>query len=482
MPFSPADQAWLSTRGISPEESLRQVTLLEQGTVAPVLERAASLHDGIAELAPAERDHWVKTGREAGRSIGFFVPASGAASRMFAGLKALQENPAKLEQDPAVKTLLATPAVHTSLTAFNAPATATQSVTTLLTAPPEGLGWPSLPKAFLPFHMQDDQRTQTAIEAQMQESCTVLGPGSKGTLHCSLSPEHLAKEPELKKWIEAISRTNGCTLEFIATVQESSTDTLALAADGEIARDKQGNPLLRAGGHGSLLANLARTPGEVILVKNIDNIQPHWRQEHVVPWRLALAGIALELRRRGDALLTSAPGSSQESEHAEAFATLLAKLGRKEKMDATSLRSLADRPLRAAGMVRNDGAPGGGPFWVAGKGLQIVEQSEVSPESSQQAILGSATHFNPVDMACCLNRPDGSRYDLETFRDPTRAFIAAKPDGKGGTLQVLEHPGLWNGSMGEWLTVFVEVPPDTFLPAKTVFDLSHPWRQSPEGI
>lgn len=478
MSLSPADETWLAGRGIAAGEAKRQLELLTRGATPPRLTRAARLGDGIAPLSQAQRDRWSRQFRAHAGDVGFFVPASGAASRMFAGLKALLETPETLEQDAKVRALLACPAVAQSLEP-SAPADTTSAVRTLLSPRPEGLDWPGLPKAFLPFHLDASGKAQTAIEAQMQESCALLGPDGQGTLHCSLSPEHLERETRIREQAAAFAGAAGCRLGFMATEQDPSTDTLAVDGNGNIVRNGQGNPLLRAGGHGSLLKNLARTPGQVVLVKNIDNIQPHGRQELVLPWRQALAGIALELRRQGDALLASAPGSDEEKEKANGFASLLADLARPESLDIAALRALADRPVRACGMVKNDGAPGGGPFWVEGKGLQIVEQSEVSNDPAQQELLKDSTHFNPVEMACCLHRPDGSRHDLEAFRDPSRAFLACKPGPKGGTLTVLEHPGLWNGSMGKWLTVFVEIPPDTFLPAKTVFDLAHPWRQKP---
>jgi len=478
MSLSPADETWLAGRGIAAGEAKRQLELLTRGATPPVLSRAARLADGISPLPEEQRNRWARLFRSHTSDVGFFVPASGAASRMFAGLKSLLETPETLAQDAKVRALLGCPAVARSLEP-NRPADTASAVRTLLSPSPEGLDWPSLPKALLPFHLDGAGKVRTAIEAQMQESCALLGPGGQGTLHCSLSPEHLDRESRIREQARAFASAASCKLGFMATEQDPSTDTLAVDGSGIVARDGQGNPLLRAGGHGSLLKNLARTPGEVVLVKNIDNIQPDWRQELVLPWRQALAGIALELRRLGDALLTSAAGSSDEKEKAEAFASLLADLARPEPVDIAALRPLADRPVRACGMVRNDGAPGGGPFWVEGKGLQIVEQSEVASDLAQQELLKGSTHFNPVEMACCLRRPDGSLHDLETFRDPSRAFLACKPGPKGGTLTVLEHPGLWNGSMGKWLTVFVEIPPDTFLPAKTVFDLAHPWRQKP---
>lgn len=474
MPLSPADETWLSTRGIAPEEARRQTRLLSQGALAPALERPATVGDGIARLTPEQRDHWVSKALASHPETGFFVPASGAASRMFAGLKESARTQESLASDPQITRLLDCDAVKASLPAgLDAPT----AVSRLLNAPAQGLGWPQLPKAFLPFHLDAAGKALTAIEAQMQECCALIGPGGKATLHCSLSPEHRTRETELAATAAATAAKAACSLDFFATEQDSATDTLSLRGNGDLARTDDGRPQLRAGGHGSLLANLAKTPGKVVLIKNIDNIQPLSRQDKIVPWRLALSGIALELRRLGDALLATLPGTPEEIEAAAAFAALLAELGRPEEADPAGLRMLADRPLRAVAMVPNDGAAGGGPFWVVGKGLQIVEQSEVSKDPAQQAILAAATHFNPVDMACCLDRPDGSRHDLEAFRDPNRAFLSSKPDPQGGNLTVLEHPGLWNGSMGDWLTIFVETPPETFLPAKTVFDLAHPWRQ-----
>ena len=482
MPLSPADESWLAQHGIPAAEARRQITLLKDGMPPLHLSRAARIGDGIVRLTLLERDHWVHQTRGSA-SLGFFVPASGAASRMFAGLRKLADHPEELARDPKVRSLLETAVVRRSLKAAGFPVVdAANEVRALLSPAPEGLGWPDLPKAFLPFHASGKQDVRTAFEEQLHEICDTLGTRRRGSLHITLSSEQLQERARLQAIVNRIAHEHECFLELEISAQDPATDTLALTSlDGDLARDAQGFPRLRAGGHGSLLANLSATTGDVVLVKNIDNIQPRWRQGGVIPWRLALAGVALELRHQGDLLLASHPGSPDEAEAVKSFGNLLAHLGRPEPLEAVHLRHLAARPLRVAGMVRNDGAPGGGPFWVEGKGLQIVEQSEVPSDPEQRAILENATHFNPVEMACCLRRPDGSLHELETFRDASRAFVSEKPDGAGGMLKVLEHPGLWNGSMGGWLTVFVEIPPETFLPAKTIFDLSHPWRQPPEG-
>jgi hypothetical protein len=481
MPISSADEAWLARYGIPTTEARRQVRLLQSGTPSLRLSRAARIGDGIVRLTLLERDHWVHQARGSA-SLGFFVPASGAASRMFAKLRELAVAPAALASNPQVRALLNCAVVRHSLDAAGlASSVVAEEVQALLAAPPKGLGWLDLPKAFLPFHVDNRNGVHTAFEDQIHEICDTLGTHRRGSLHITLNAEQLQERLQLQAIVKRIACEHECFLELEISAQDPATDTLALCSDGDLARDVLGHPKLRAGGHGSLLENLSATPGDAVLIKNIDNIQPRWRQGGVVPWRLALAGIALELRRQGDRLLSSHPRSLAESETTKTFSSLLTHLGRPTPGNIELLRDLAARPLRVAGMVRNDGAPGGGPFWVEGKGLQIVEQSEVSQDAEQRVILENATHFNPVEMACCMRRPDGSPHDLEAFRDPTRAFVSEKPDGNGESLRVLEHPGLWNGSMGGWLTVFVEIPPETFLPAKTIFDLSHPWRQPPEG-
>jgi Domain of unknown function (DUF4301) len=481
MPLSPADETWLSIRGISAEEAHRQIRLLSEGTLPPILERAARIGDGIARLSLLQRDHWTRRAHETGSRLGFFVPASGAASRMFASLRELSKDPIRLASHLPTRYLMSVPVVERAMKAAGLdPADTSGNVLKMLAPQSEGgLGWPDLPKAFLPFHAPGKEGVRTAFEEQIHETCDILGPGNSGYLHLTLGAELIGKALELQELAGEISRQRECQLDLLITAQEPSTDTLAMREDGEVARNANGKPLLRAGGHGSLLFNLSLTPGDVVLVKNIDNIQPRWRQGVIVPWRLALAGISLELRKRCNTLLQSTFGSDEETRASKELRDFLHEFGRKEELDTPALRLLADRPVRVAGMVRNDGAPGGGPFWVEGKGLQIVEQSEVSKDKPQREIMHNSTHFNPVEMACCLRRPNGRMYDLERFRDASRAFISNKPDALNGPIRVLEHPGLWNGTMGDWLTLFVEIPPETFLPAKTIYDLAHPWRQPP---
>lgn len=468
------DLAFLASRGISADEATRQIALLQRGATAPDLVRAATAGDGILRPAPAALDALLPAldGAAAQGGLCFFVPASGAASRMFAGPRQLL---AGAHPDPAAErarlsALARAPAVRRSLQAQGVNGTDPLAVARFLCeVPPTGSGWADRPKAFVPFH--EDPRPEfplrTPLEEQVAEAAVVLGAGGRGTLHFTL-PDAWPLPAGWDRTAAALSHRHGGAVSCSSSVQAGSTDTLSLAPDGQLVRDAAGRPVLRAGGHGSLLPNLEATPGRVVLVKNIDNIQPEARRPWVVPWRRRLAALALALREAADRLL--------DGGDAAPLRALADRLGAPLPGDPAALRLLVDRPLRVAGMVPNAGEPGGGPFWVRapeGERLEIVEQSEVA--AAQRPLLAASTHFNPVELACAFRRASGAPWPLAEFVDPSRAFLSKKPSPQG-ELRVLERPGLWNGAMSRWWTLFLELPLDTFLPAKTVHDLAHPWR------
>jgi hypothetical protein len=471
--LSEADIEHLAARGISAEEARAQCEILLAGTTPPVLDRAATAGDGIERLPPEALDELVPAFLDlaARGEAGFFVPASGAASRMFAGPRQFLSGSVPDPEAEAVRLLrlAAAPVVARNLWNRDVSANDAAGVARLLVSDvPEGFGWASRPKAFVPFH-EDPEETfplRTPLVEQVAESAEILGPGAHGTIHFTL-PEDWPLPPHFNELCRVLGRRHGGDVVAGASVQPSSTDTLSLTGGVELVRDASGKPALRAGGHGSLLQNLGATPGRVVLVKNIDNIQPDHRRPLVVPWRRRLAALAWALRAAADEfLVTRDPGSLRH---------LAETLGLKLP-ETSRLRAAVDRPLRVAGMVPNVGEPGGGPFWVRkpdGPRLEIIEQTEVAPD--QKSMLARSTHFNPVEMACCFRKPSGEAYDLNAYVDASRAFLSTKPT-PGGEIRVLERPGLWNGSMSGWWTVFLEIPLDTFLPAKTIYDLAHPWR------
>jgi hypothetical protein len=267
--------------------------------------------------------------------------------------------------------------------------------------------------------------------------------------------------------------------------QKLSTDTIAVDMDNRPFRDRDGALVFRPGGHGSLLENLCDLAGDILFMKNIDNVLPDRIKEETITYKKALAGLLIELQKRifayveklvkgevNGTLLTEMIGFMKDRlfimmpDHTE-------RISREEQV--RFLVSRLNRPMRVCGMVKNEGEPGGGPFWVerpdGTSSLQIVESSQVDMASSRQKkILGSSTHFNPVDLVCAIRDYRGKPFDLRRFVDPDTGFISLKSkDGKD--LKALEHPGLWNGAMADWITVFVEVPLATFSPVKTLNDL-----------
>jgi hypothetical protein len=267
------------------------------------------------------------------------------------------------------------------------------------------------------------------------------------------------------------------------STQHPSSDTLAARPEGGPFRDADSRLVFRPSGHGALLRNLAESGADVAFLKNIDNVCVERLREPTRRWSRALVALAAELSARAHALLARLDDSADAQAPAAAAAYLGESLGVAAPARATraELAELLDRPLRVCGMVANTGEPGGGPFWVRGDDgrvtRQIVELAQVDPRSpAQQEILARATHFNPVFLACALRDRHGRTHDLERFVDPQAAIVTRKSHGESELL-ALERPGLWNGAMAGWHTLFVEVPLAVFTPVKTVLDLLRPEHQ-----
>ena len=254
--------------------------------------------------------------------------------------------------------------------------------------------------------------------------------------------------------------------------QRKETDTVALNAQGELATNSAGGLLTRPGGHGALLVNLQAVNGDIVMVKNIDNIVASESRDFVVGWRRRLIGILLEVEAEVHTLLRKF--ESGDAPIVAAQRALVLHFGNRVEADREALITALNRPIRVAGMVLNDGQPGGGPFWVPGRGPQIVEMVQIDMDHSPTVdALHKATHFNPVEMVLSLRDYKGVPFNLTTFVDD-KAVIINKKSVNGKEVVVLEHPGLWNGSMAGWNTVFVEQPRITFQPVKVLADLLGP--------
>ncbi len=431
-----ADREQLEAHGIGVEEARRQLAILRDPPPKALLVRPALLGDGIDPLpAGSEADRLAEAGRAAASSgrLVRFVPASGAASRLFAELKAAAAAGAR--DDPVLGRF---EKVRRHLP-FDAAAGAAETL--------ERYG--DTPKALIPFHRYPGGEVRTALEEHLVEAAAVLGDGGGlAALHFSVASGHRpAFEALLAERLPALERRCGCRFEIALSRQSPATDSIALSERGAPFRlaDDPASPLLvRPGGHGALLRNLqglADRGYELIAMKNIDNMQPEPFQGPAVSALRILAGMALELARS------------------------------------------AGRPSRVCGVVPTLGTAGGGPFWVreaSGEvGLQIVETAQMDMEDAEQsAILGRSTHFNPVFMVCAVLAPGGEPYRLEDYVDHAASFLVDKSHG-GRPLTALERPGLWNGSMARWKTRFVDLPAEVYTPVKTVFDLAGEEHQCP---
>ena len=504
--FTESDARQLEARGIPLAEGERQLALLRVPPAPTRLLRPCTPGDGIEVLSEARLPELHARHAEAAQQGRFtkFVPASGAASRMFADLAKLREVAVTRadvahrvgEGDAAAAALLTFlddldrfPFAEALIRAAGGP---TDDVRILLDAllGEDGLDYGNLPKGLIPFHRYGDD-VRTAFEEHLVEAAAYARDG-RGTcrLHFTVSPEHRGRfEDTLREVRRGYEGAFGVRLQVGFSTQEPATDTLALDGDGEPFRRGDGALLLRPGGHGALLHNLdalGAAGADLVFVKNIDNVVPDRLRGPTVTWKKAIAGRLLELERRAHALahlLATGQAADAVVDEAEAFCrdVLHAPAAAPGAARRAALLDRLRRPLRVCGVVPNTGEPGGGPFWVEGEdgtvSLQLVESAQIDAKDREQVrIFASSSHFSPVDLVCALRDPDGHPYALQEYVDP-RAVLLARKTHEGRPLLALERPGLWNGAMARWNTVFVEVPLTTFTPVKTVNDLLRPEHQ-----
>lgn len=468
------------------EKAKKQLKQLKSGVPKVVLSKAATPGDGILTLNNEEQSLCasVYEAQAPNKSIVKFVPASGAATRMFKdlalylethleneGVKVFTE---KLEQFPFFHELNRVYREKNEVE-INRNTPIRDIVKCLLAK--DGLNYGSMPKALIDFHVYEDI-TRKAVDEQVLESA-LYAAGADGVcrLHFTVSTSHeeLVKK-RLNEFVPHIEKRFDVKIKTEFSFQCPSTNTIAATLTGEPATDDKNGLIYRAGGHGSLLGNLGSLDADIIFIKNIDNVLPEWRIEDTVKWKKILAGKLLDVQKqRNTLLLRLDSGEANLQQEVLRFFRDISGSDQYKVANKADLKSLLNKPIRVCGMVKNTGAPGGGPFWVEGEAgresLQIVEKAEVDTDDEKQSeILKNATHFNPVDIVCAIHDHKGEKYKLEDFKDESRVFISEKTF-EGKPIKALEHPGLWNGSMSNWLTVFVEVPVTTFNPVKTVFDL-----------
>ena len=495
-------------RNINLETLENQFQILKNGIPKINLDRPAVINDGILPITKEEAQYYSNFFDEKSKNLKLkkFVPASGAASRMF---KFLSEflNDFKLgeesingyinrkkdknlpvflvakEKFPFYKEVLkTTKQTLPDYDNWNVDTKEYGFIKTLLSS--KYFDFANKPKGVLPFHKYKNH-IATAVEEHLNECVHYATSNAKSNLHFTVSQEH---QPNFDAIIEIIKpkfeQENNISIQVNYSYQDKATDVVAVDLENNPFRDNNNNLVFRPGGHGALIENLNHLNADIIFIKNIDNvIQNHI--ETIALYKKALGGILVKTQETIFNYLKSLENSSVSNDLiSEIVLFLSSKLGisviedfskytKQSKIDY--LFTILNRPIRVCGMVKNEGEPGGGPFWVLTKKgtlfLQIVEASQIdSSDVNQMKILESATHFNPVDLVCGIKNYKGQNFNLLQFVNKNTGFIVDK-NKNGKPLKAYELPGLWNGAMAKWLTVFVEVPLITFNPVKTVNDL-----------
>lgn len=510
------DRRQMEELGITGAEANRQLAIFRKGPQRLELARPCTPGDGIVVLEKGDHERltafW-ETAALQGR-LSTFVPASGAATRMFAFLQRIRKKMGRVTIELIQNNGQVTESDRHDFQRFVgsleefalfeplAKVMAKQGVflpervrsgdyTEILNylLGSQGLNYGSLPKALIPFHRYSDH-VRTALEEHLVEaSYTVRDEGKRCRIHFTVAPE--SEEAVIRHAQEAAQRFSerfGVQYELTFSTRSPATNTLAVDPENRPFRQSDGRLLFRPGGHGALLENLDILQGDLVLIKNIDNVVTDHHRGPVIFYQKVLAGLLLELQHAVFhylRLLSSNNVAELDLEEMLDFTinTLSAAPDKgfwqsTDEQKASQLFRLLNRPLRVCGMVENRGEPRGGPFWVrepSGRlGRQIIEGSQVDKTSPEQvSISESSTHFNPVNLVCGLRGFRGRPFNLSQFVDPQAVFISRKTKS-GRELKTLELPGLWNGGMAYWNTVFVEVPEETFNPAKTINDLLRP--------
>lgn len=508
--FNEKDLEQLRVKGITKEQVEAQIRIFEQGIPFVQLQEAAVVGKGVRRFTAEEEKELQDFFDEKSKGLALlkFVPASGAASRMFKALFAFLDayNPHKealadywnRTGDDAMKTFVEGmerfPFYQQIQERISDRVTSADHgvylfVQELLTE--DGLNFGFYPKGLLPFHAY--QKAATPFVEHLKEAAFYAKSGGNAALHFTISPQHevLFKAEEEKSASEVALETDS-QFSIGYSFQKSSTDTLAVDKENQPFRNTDGSILFRPGGHGALIQNLNEVDADVVFIKNIDNVVTEEKLEVVGNSKKMLAGLLLQLQEKSFHYAAQLEAGSVSEDQMKEMSTFLenqlnspcpsdyAEFTTEEKH--RWLAGQLNRPIRICGMVKNEGEPGGGPFWIkdaAGQvSLQIIESAQIDRDNPQQdAILQNSTHFNPVDLICGLKNHKREKYNLLDFVDHEQGFITAKSkDGK--ELKALELPGLWNGAMAFWNTIFVEVPLVTFNPVKTVNDLLKPSHQA----
>lgn len=501
--FSDKDKLQIKQRGSEEKTVLLQIENFKRGFPFLPIREAASVGNGIIKLNKEDFGKRIARYNEkvaAGIKPLKFVPASGAASRMFKalfealeaceirpGVEVIKENKDAAQYINKLDKFAFAGDLKEQMRQDGAEDSVKNKIDYLLSA--QGLDYGSKPKGLLKFHSYE-AGVRTPFEEHLVEGAKYARDNKELVrLHFTVSPEHQDGFESLFRQVKnKYEEELDVTFDVTFSQQKPSTDTIAVDMQNQPFRNEDGSLLFRPGGHGALIENLNDLNADIIFIKNIDNVVPDRLKSPTIDYKKALAGVLLKHQEK----LFFYQKELNEKHHVALESAFLAEVANflentlntkpatnqyyTEKEELYHyLKEKLNRPLRVCGMVKNEGEPGGGPFWAENAdgtvSLQVVESSQINPDSvQQQNIAQNATHFNPVDLVCGVKNYRREKFDLTKYTDPATGFISKKSkDGK--ELKAQELPGLWNGAMSNWNTLFVEVPIETFNPVKTVNDL-----------
>ena len=511
--FLKKDLDQMRTLGITEEQVVSQLEAFKRPAPYLCLNRPCTIGDGIHAIPEEELTALAEYHREAtnqGRCLKF-VPASGAATRMFEFILWFYTHETRMERDEMARRAEAGEQKFKDLVTFlsgidrfaffdalkGAMAKVDLDIHALIDTgrfveifeyllTPRGLNYADLPKGMLKFHRYPNE-SRTAFEEHLVEAAEYVR-NARGIcrIHLTVSPEHREGFEMLLEKVRTLYEAKyHAEFQVDFSIQRESTNTIAVDLENRPFRIADGSLHFRPAGHGALIDNLNDLKGDLVFIKNIDNVVPDRLKGTTFIWKKALAGYLIKIQKRIFSYMEKLVGGIHEEQffrealnfaRSELFLPIPEGLRLGSIMEKRELLlSMLNRPLRVCGQVRSRGEPGGGPFWVEGQegtlSMQIVERAQVNPDSAeQQEIWGSATHFNPVDVVCGVRDYRRNPFDLRQYVD-YNAIVITKKSKDGRQLKALELPGLWNGAMAHWNTIFVEVPLITFNPVKAINDL-----------
>ncbi len=510
MEFSLKDTEQIKAKGLTLEAVEHQMELFQNGLPYSNLVAPAVVDDGILKLSEKERDGFINIYENKVDDISVikFVPASGAATRMFKFLFQFLKSydPEKesinsyinnnndrdlytflvgLEKFPFYESVRAS--LLKNYPDYESMSSNDQYllfIKAMLDS--DKLDYGNSPKGLLPFHEYKNQVISTAFEEHLFETALYTSQKKPVKIHFTISEKYKDRfNEEFKRIQDKVEQKTGSKFDISFSYQKQSTDTIAVTPDNEPFRNQDGSILFRPSGHGALVENLNELDADVIFMKNIDNVVVYRYKVEVACYKKMLGGILLDIQEKVFQYLNELDSKTFEEAELEPVVNFMTdemqiKFSRefqkyKTKYQIEYIKEKLNRPIRICGMVKNEGEPGGGPFWVKNENgevsLQIVESAQIDLKNKKQkSIFKGSTHFNPVDVVCGVRNYKGEKFNLKKFVDPNAAFITDKTKS-GKDLKALELPGLWNGTMANWNTIFVEVPLITFNPVKTVNDL-----------